>query len=175
METRMAYRSPRPSAPLARRSFIFGIGLALAAAGAKAGCPPVRVLFVCSAGSVKSAIARETFRRRAADQGVVVSVSSRGLHPEDHISPALAADLRRDGVDPRAEPLRALTPADIAQADLVIAFDEAAEAPLLHAARVWKTPSWNTDYAAAKADLDGRLALLLMEVRTRPTRPCEAR
>lgn len=171
----MASRSPQPSAPLARRTFVIGMGLALAAVGARAGCPPLRVLFVCPAGSVKSAIARESFRRRAADQGVAVSVSSRGVHPEDHVSPALAAKLKRDGIDPAAEPLRGLAPADIAQADLVIAFDEAADEPSLRAARAWKTPSWNTDYAAAKADLDGRLALLLTEVRTRSRQPCGAR
>lgn len=171
----MASRPPRPSAPLARRTFVIGMGLALAAAGAQAGCPPVRVLFVCPAGSVKSAIARETFRRRAADEGVAVSVSSRGVHPEDHVSPALAANLKRDGIDPASEPLRRLARADIVQADLVIAFDEAADEPSLRAARAWKTPSWNTDYAAAKADLDGRLALLLTEVRTRSGQPCGAR
>ncbi len=163
-----------PSTDLTRRILILGAGLALASGPAGAACPPVRVLFVCPAGSVKSAIARETLKRRAAGEGVPVSVSSRGVHPEDHVSPALAANLKRDGLDPASEPLRALAPADIAQADLVIAFDEAADEPALRSARAWKTPSWNTDYPAAKADLEDRLTGLLSDLRVRAARPCAA-
>lgn len=109
-----------------RRAFALGLGLALGSGAAGAACPPVRVLFICPAGSVKSAIARERLKRRAADPGAAVAVVSRGVHPEDHVSPALAAKLKADGVDPAAEPLRALAPEDLARADLVIAFDEAA-------------------------------------------------
>jgi protein-tyrosine-phosphatase len=132
------------------------------------------VLFVCPAGSVKSAIAREVLKRRAAREGVPVVVSSRGLHPEDHVSPALAASLRKDGIDPASEPLRALAPADIAQADILIAFDEASDTPLLQKAQAWKTPSWNADYAAAKADLDDRLTALMADIRARSSPTCRA-
>lgn len=166
--------SPRIPKFLDRRAVLAGIGLALGGGSATAACDPVRVLFVCPAGSVKSAIAREVLKRRAADEGVSVVVSSRGLHPEDHVSPALAANLRRDGIDPASEPLRGLTPADVAQADIVIAFDEASDEPSLRSARAWKTPSWNADYATAKADLDDRLTLLLAELRTRAARACAA-
>lgn len=155
-----------------RRTLILGAAAGLAAGRASAACPPPRVLFVCPAGSVKSAIAREALRQRAAAVGLAVSVASRGLRPEDHVSPALAANLQRDGLDPAAEPLRALAQSDIAQADLIVAFDEASEEPMLHAARAWKTPSWNSDYPAAKADLDQRLTGLLTDLRTRAATPC---
>jgi protein-tyrosine-phosphatase len=172
----MAFGPLPPPTPLVldRRAILAGVGLALAGGPAKAACRPVRVLFVCPAGSVKSAIAREVLKRRAAQEGVSVVVASRGLRLEDHVTPALAANLRGDGIDPTAEPLRALTPADVAQADILVAFDEASEAPLLRSAQAWKTPSWNADYAAAKADLEARLTVLLKQIRARAAATCEA-
>ena len=132
-----------------------------------AGCPPTRVLFVCPSGTVKSAIAREVLRARVSATGLPATVVSRGLKPEDHISPALAANLRADHVDPSREPALTLTAADVAAADIVIAFDDAASSPLLRGARAWRTPSWNADYAAAKADLSTRLDALTAELRRR--------
>jgi len=58
---------------------------------------------------------------------------------------------------------------------LVIAFHEAADLPSLHAARAWKTPSWNSDYAMAKADLEDRLTGLLAELKARAAKPCATR
>ena len=127
-----------------------------------------RVLFVCPAGTVKSAIARETLRQRASAAGVPVRVVSRGIRPEDHVSPELAARLKADGINPAAEPVRALTAADVADADIVIAFDEAAQSPLLPSAVSWNVPSWNSDYAGAKAALAAKIALLLSELKARP-------
>ena len=155
-----------------RRALIVGGSLAFTFGRATAACAPTRVLFVCPAGTVKSAIARETLRRRAVAEGVAVSVASRGVHPEDHVTPTLAANLRRDGLNPASEPVRALEERDISQADIVIAFDEAADAPSLRATRAWKTPSWNGDYAAAKADLDDHLTGLLAELKLRAAKPC---
>lgn len=137
-------------------------------------CAPPTVLFVCPAGTVKSAIARETLRRRAAASGLRVRVVSRGLQPEDHVSPALAASLRADGLDPAAEPARPLQDADVAAADIVVAFDEAAQAPALKDARVWDIPSWNSDYSGAKAALAARTDALIGELRERQSRPCRA-
>jgi protein-tyrosine-phosphatase len=126
-------------------------------------CPTPVVLFVCPAGSVKSAIARETLKRRARERGIAVEARSRGLQPEDHVTPALAASLRADGIDPEAEPLMALTPADARVADILVAFDDAADAPLLRRARRWSTPSWS-DYPAAKAALERQMEPLLDEL-----------
>jgi len=177
METRKAMDRDLSRQPArVRRRVLLGAAIAaVASSPVFAACRPVRVLFVCPAGSVKSAIARESLKRRVADQGLKVSVASRGVHPEDHVSPALAASLKADGIDPAAEPLRALAQADITGADVVIAFDEASDVPALRSARAWKTPSWNSDYAVAKADLDGRLTGLLAELRTRAAQPCGAK
>jgi hypothetical protein len=142
-------------------------GLLAAGPAAARPCPPVRVLFVCPAGTVKSAIAREVLRRRAAEAKVAVAVTSRGVHPEDHVSPALAARLAADGIDPRREPAQALSAGDAAAADIVIAFDEAAEVPGLAGARVWATPSWNDDYPHAKAALSAQVDGLVAELANR--------
>src|SRR5260221_349010 len=102
---------------------------------------PVRIRVGLSADASTSppsrATAREELRRRAKGRGLALQVGSRGVHPEDHVSPALAARLRADGIDPNADPLRPLTPSDIAQADVLVAFDEAAQAPGLEGARAW--------------------------------------
>ena len=147
-------RHPSSALRIDRRRILFGATL-LATPGVALAkpCRPPSVLFVCPAGTVKSAIARETLKARAGALGVAVDVQSRGLHVEDHVSPALAAALRADGVNPAAEPARALQDTDVARADIVIAFDEAAQAPQMQRARVWDIPSWNSDYSGAKAAL----------------------
>jgi protein-tyrosine-phosphatase len=149
------------------RRFVF-LALAFAPCVARAqpaACAAATVLFVCPAGTVKSAIARETLKARAAEAGVQIHVRSRGLHIEDHVSPGLAANLRADGIDTTAEPARVLQDSDVLQADIVIAFDEAARAPALSRARVWDVPSWNSDYAAAKAALSAQIDQLIAELR----------
>ena len=135
---------------------------------AAAPCRPTRILFVCPVGTVKSAIARETLRKRVAGSNLALLVQSRGIAPANHVSPALAERLRADSIDPTADPLRALTAADVADADIVIAFDEAAQSPLLRTARAWRTPSWNDQYDAAKADLAKRLEGLIEELARTP-------
>jgi protein-tyrosine-phosphatase len=155
---------------LDRRSVALGLFLIAGRAEAQAPCAPPSVLFVCPAGTVKSAIARETLRRRAALAGVGVRVTSRGIRPEDHVSPGLAANLRADSIDPAAEPALPLAAADVSAADIVIAFDEAAAAPALRNARTWDVPSWNSDYPGAKAALAKRIDALLTELASRPCR-----
>ena len=147
------------------------LGLLLLAGGRSvhaAPCSPPTVLFVCPAGSVKSAIAREMLKRRAAERRVSISVTSRGIHVEDHLSPGLRASLLADGIDPTAEPLRGLEPRDAAHADILIAFEEAALAPGLAQARVWDIPSWNSRYAEAKAATSSNIEALLDELGRRP-------
>jgi protein-tyrosine-phosphatase len=155
---------PNPS----RRTLFLLAAAALAPVGALAApCAPPRVLLVCPAGTVKSAIAREVLKRRAAARGMALSAASRGVTPEDHVSPALAAHLQADGIDTTAQPPRRFDARDLEGADVVIAFDEAAQVPALRDARVWTTPSWNQDYAAARAALDPQVEALLDELAAR--------
>lgn len=157
---------------LHRRSVALGLLLMAGRARAQAPCAPPVVLFVCPAGTVKSAIARETLRKRAATAGILVQAQSRGIHPEDHVSPGLAANLKADGIDPASEPARTFVDADAARADVVVAFDEAAKVPALSQARAWDIPSWNSDYPAAKAALTARIDDLLAELRVRQAAGC---
>ena len=152
---------------LRRRDLVL-LGALVMAGPVLAACPPPTVLFVCPAGTVKSAIARDLTRRRAAARGVAVHVASRGVTPEDHVSPALAARLRADGLDPAAEPARALTPADLVGTDIVVAFDEAAQAPGMSRAQVWDTPSWNSSYDRAMLAVTARVDALLDELAAAP-------
>jgi protein-tyrosine-phosphatase len=164
-------RHPKPFRPPIDRRLLLALMAASCARSSWAAeppCAPRSVLFVCPAGTVKSAIAREVARRRALTRGLKVAVSSRGIHPEDHVSPALAARLHADGLDPAAEPARPLTPADLAGADIVVAFDEAAQAPAMSRARVWDTPSWNANYDLALAAVTGRVDALLDELAASP-------
>lgn len=149
-----------------RRGALLGLVMFAGPAAARS-CPPPRVLFVCPAGTVKSAIAREYLKRGAVERGLALEVQSRGVHPADHVSPQLAVNLRREGVDPGAEPLRALTPRDLVGVDIVVAFDEAAQAPGLAGARVWDIPSWNSQFPQAKAALASRIDALLAELSDR--------
>ncbi|MES2253588.1 MAG: hypothetical protein V4559_00960 [Pseudomonadota bacterium] len=135
-------------------------------------CAVTRVLFVCPLGVVKSAIAREQLRRIAKARGLSVQVQSRGVAPPEipanDISPRLAAHLRDENIDPFADPLRRFSKTDPAQADITIAFDEAARAPGLEQARAWKSPSWNDQYPEAKAAMDKNIAALADELAARP-------
>jgi protein-tyrosine-phosphatase len=150
-----------------RRSFLLAaIAAPTSARATPAPCVPQRVLFVCPAGAVKSAIAREVLRQRARSSNLRIVVESRGLQPEDHVSPALAANLRADGLDPAAEPALLLTKADVDRAHIVVAFDEAAHAPALTRARAWDIPSWNSDYGRARAALAVRMDALVAELRS---------
>ena len=153
-----------PSLQVRRRALLALIVSAPASAAWATSCAPRRVLFVCPAGTVKSPIAREMARRISVERGVPLLVSARGVALEDHLGPALAARLRADGIDPGREPARALSAADLAQADIIVAFDEASRAPGLAGARNWNTPSWNTDYDRARAVVTERIEALLDEL-----------
>lgn len=150
-----------------RRAAIVGLFLATdRATAALPPCPPPRVLFVCPAGTVKSAIARELLKRRAAERGIAVVVQSRGIHTEDHVSPALTERLRNDAINIRSEIQRDVQPDDVSRADMIIAFDAAAEAPGLERATAWAIPSWNDHYVEAKAAVLPKIDALLDQIRT---------
>ena len=166
--------APNVNAPyrIDRRGLLAGLAVLPLAhpASAAAPCPVADLLFVCPSGTVKSAIARGVLKRRARERGIAVRAWSRGLPIEDHVSPALAAKLQADGVDPRAAPPRPLAAADLDRAGTVIAFDEAAKAPGLERARVWDIPGFLSDYEGAKAGLAPRIEALLDELQSRACR-----
>jgi hypothetical protein len=129
------------------------------------------VLFVCEHGSVKSPSAREHFRRIAAQRGLAVRAASRGIHPMEDVSPKLAQALAADRIDPRCEPLTALTRVDLSGADVIAAFNPIPPdltAGLILDLRYWlDVPAMNDDYAAARPRLLANLEALAGELARR--------
>ena len=153
---------------LSRRNFVATL-CATVAIGSRAA--PVnraspRILFVCQFGSVKSAIARELLKRRAAELHVELEIGSRGITPEEHLPAQLKAKLLREQIDPAAEPLRQLQQADLDAADRVIIFDKLPAGFRASKAEDWTdVPSILNDYDKARVDLDRRIEGLVRDYR----------
>lgn len=132
----------------------------------KAAAPrtPLNVLFVCQGGTVKSPVAREHFRRLAKAAGSNAQAQSRGITPEDHMTPQLAAALKADGINVDADPVLPLTVADLKAADAIVVFNPLPAQLGTRPTRDWSDlPSMNENYAAARAILLPRLEALLRE------------
>jgi hypothetical protein len=132
-----------------------------------AACPPVRVLFVCGYGSVKSPFARELMRRKAGARGVAVELKSRGLTPDAHADAGFLQRAMAEGLDLDRQAMSRLEPSDIAAADVVVSFEPPIEAGLPKA-RDWSdTPSMLGAYDAARSVIDRRIESLLDEIAAR--------
>lgn len=152
-----------------RHVWLAGLALLAAPASAQASARgranPPRVLFVCAAGTAKSAIARELLRRRARERGIAVSVFSRGLHIENHVSLLLRDQLAADGIDVSRDPPTALARRDVHNADMIVAFTPLPAKYRTRVIRDWSAvPSVNEAYPAARADLDKRIEALLDQI-----------
>ncbi|HEV7234524.1 MAG TPA: hypothetical protein VGN36_09775 [Sphingorhabdus sp.] len=113
-----------------------------------------RVLFVCQAGTVKSPIARELFRKKAAERGLEIQALSRGIAVEDHVTHELRKKLIADRIDARSEPAQQLSTADLKLADIVVVFN-----PLLAESGVADIRDW-TDVPSVINDYDNALAVI---------------
>jgi len=125
---------------------------------------PKNVLFVCQYGTVKSAIAREVFRRRAIERRISVRVMSRGITPADHVSASLRQRLQLDGIDPARDHVAALDAATLRAADIVVLFDRLPPSLQRSGARDWSEMPSFSDYDRARGFLDPRIEALLTEV-----------
>jgi len=133
---------------------------------------PTRVLFVCQYGTVKSALARELFRKRAGERGIKAIAFSRGITPAEHLSAAARTSMAADGINPARDPLRKLAPADLRKADIVVIFNPLPVKRATRPVRDWTaTPSVNDDYANARPELDRRIDALLDEIAGAPQKP----
>lgn len=123
------------------------------------------ILFVCRFGSVKSPVAREYFRRRAAERGLVFSVKSRGITPEAHISESLLVSLKRDGIDQDRDGLHKLRHYDLRQADILVIFDTLPSGLKGKNLHDWtNTGSFNESFATEKPKLLLRIDALIDEI-----------
>jgi len=151
-----------------RRTFVVGLILTMlfalerTADARSSAPPPPHILFICKPGTVKSAVAREIFRRRAAERGVSVIAFSRGITPEEHVSPALRQQLIADGIDSTRDGLQKLEQKDLEAADIVVVFDPLPRTLVAPRALDWSAlPSMNDTYPLARTDLDRRIDALL--------------
>ena len=96
-----------------------------------------RVLFICQFGSVKSAISRELFRRRAAERGIAATAFSRGIHPEAHLEPHLRERLAGQGIDPARDGQHKLSGRDLHRADYTVLLNPLPPAFRGHNLRDW--------------------------------------
>ena len=163
------------SSTLTRRGLASKLLIALALAGlsssssAKVQPAPVRVLFVCQYGTVKSALARELFRKRAAERRIAAIAVSRGITPAEHLSAAARTSMTADGIDPARDPLRKLAPGDLRKADIVVIFNPLPVKLATRPTRDWEaTRSVNDDYPNARPELDRRIDALLDEIAKLP-------
>ena len=125
---------------------------------------PVRaVVFVCPHGAAKSVLAGSYFNRFAAELGLEARATARGTDPD----PDISAQVRRDvgSVLCVEQPVR-LSAADVANADLLVAFD-LAEADLgTSPDRAWNAlPALSADFELGRAAILGRVVALVAELK----------
>ena len=116
-------------------ALMFG-ALTIGVTTARGNTPPT-ILFVCQAGTVKSPVARELLRRLRRRGTLQSTPNARGIAPENHMTPQLAAALKADGIDLASEPVLALTAADLKAADIIVVFN-----PLPARLGTWRVRDW---------------------------------
>ena len=135
------------------------------------GTPPT-VLFMCPHGAAKSVLASAYFQRMARERGLNVRVESAGTEPDDAVSSAVAAHLKRQGYSvPVAKP-RKVTAEEFAAADVVISMgcDLTALPPPRGRLLQWdEVPAPSDGLAAADEAIRKRVSDLIEElVRSMP-------
>ena len=157
--------------PNRRAVMVFGAILAIAPSAVLSASRPPIVLFVCPAGTAKSAIARELFRKRAKERGIAATAFSRGLHIEDHISVPLRQRLDAESINTRRDGFFDLKANDVRAADIVVTFAPLPSPYRSDKQRDWSAvPSVNDAWPAARADLDRRIDALLDGIGTISTK-----
>ena len=128
-----------------------------------------RVLFICQFGSVKSAISRELFRRRAAERGITAIAVSRGIHPESHLDTQLRERLAGQSIDPARDGQHKLTRSDLRRADYTVLLDPLPPGWHGRVTRDWTDlGSFNQSYATEEPRVKAKIDQLLDEIATRP-------
>lgn len=139
--------------------------LCLSAPQAISASDALKVVFVCQYGYAKSLVAAKHFERMAAERGVPVQVSARGLTPKAAVPATIAAPLRADGLPVDGYAPVALTASDVADADVVIAFGVDIPHPSKALVRRWDDVGGLTeDYPGARDMIRLHLRVLLDEI-----------
>jgi arsenate reductase (thioredoxin) len=125
------------------------------------------VLFLCPHGAAKSVLASAYFQRLAKERGLNVRVESAGTEPEPAVSAGVATHLKQNGyVVPIGKP-RAVTPHELATADVVISIgcDLSGLPAPRGALKKWdEVPPLSEDFAKADAAIRARVLALVEEL-----------
>ncbi len=123
------------------------------------------LVFVCPHGAAKSVLAGSYFNRFAAELGLDVRAIARGTEPDSDISERVRQDVRSALCTDR--PTR-LTDADLANADMVVAFDLGESELGVAPDRAWNAlPALSADFELGRAAILGRVVALVAELKAR--------
>ena len=123
------------------------------------------VVFVCPHGAAKSVLAGSYFNRFAAQLGLAVRATARGTEPDAEISERVREDV---GAALCVDHPTRLTAADVANADLVVAFDLAEPELGVSPDRAWNAlPALSGDFELGRAAILGRVVALVAELKDR--------
>lgn len=124
---------------------------------------PKTVVFVCPHGAAKSVLAGSYFNRLAAQLGLDARAIARGTDPDSEISERVRQDV---GSALCAEQPTRLTAADVANADLLVAFDLGEPDLAASPDRTWNAlPALSDDFELGRAAILGRVVALLAELK----------
>ena len=142
------------------------VTLMIACAALRAEDAPAQVLFVCEHGNVKSLMAASYFNQEAAARGLRLRAISRGSAPNSTTVPApIVAGLRADGVDVGDFRPTAVSAADVAASEQIVAISTGlptgVDAPAAKVERWEDVPAASTNYAAARDSLKAHIKQLL--------------
>jgi arsenate reductase len=127
--------------------------------------PVQTVLFVCPHGAAKSVLAGSYFNRFAAELGLETRAIARGTEPDAEISDRVRRDV---GPALCIEQPTGLTAVDVANADLVVAFDLAEPELGVPPDRSWNAlPALSEDFELGRAAILGRVVALIAELKAR--------
>jgi protein-tyrosine-phosphatase len=130
--------------------------------------PKPKVVFVCEHGAAMSVIAATEFSRMAKQNGLDVTVLTRGTKPDAEIPAVVREGLKSDGLDIGSMKPTQLSEADLKNATKVVSFgpDLTQWLPKGTAVADWSaTPSVNANYAAARDFIRGQLEMLLKDLK----------
>jgi arsenate reductase len=133
-------------------------------AGTPRATPPIQtVVFVCPHGAAKSVLAGSYFNRFAAELGLEARATARGTDPDTEISDSVRQDV--GSALCVQQPIR-LSAADVANADLLVAFDLAETELGASPDRTWNAlPALSADFELGRAAILGRVVALVAELK----------
>jgi len=158
--------------PLSKLLLLCGVAIAYGAcsAGAIAAespAAPLRIVFVCEHGSVKSLVAMEYFNREVRERGLAYRAIARGTAPEPEVPSVVRDGLHTGGFNVSAFKPQKFAASDLDHASLVVSFDQDVAKIVAGRAHYLKwddLPDVLTNYARGRDAIIGHLNELIGEL-----------